>query len=95
MIKSRRHARKTEQVSRPLFPRYMFVLIDSTHQGWHAIRSTFGVSSLIGGDTEPGPAALDPPTVNVYAVPFVSPVTAHDSAPVVEHVAPPGDAVTT
>ena len=55
LIKSRRHARKTEQVSRPLFPRYMFVLIDSTHQGWHAIRSTFGVSSLVGGDTGPTP----------------------------------------
>jgi transcriptional antiterminator RfaH len=55
LLKSRRHARKTEQVSRPLFPRYMFVLIDSTHQGWHAIRSTFGVSSLIGGEAGPMP----------------------------------------
>jgi transcriptional antiterminator RfaH len=54
--KSRRHARKTEQVSRPLFPRYMFVLIDHTHQGWHAIRSTFGVSNLVGGEN--GPVAL-------------------------------------
>jgi transcriptional antiterminator RfaH len=56
LIKSRRHARKTEQVSRPLFPRYMFVLIDSTQQGWHAIRSTFGVSHLVGG--EGGPMAV-------------------------------------
>ena len=56
LIKSRRHARKTEQVSRPLFPRYMFVLIDSTHQGWHAIRSTFGVSNLVGGES--GPTAV-------------------------------------
>jgi transcriptional antiterminator RfaH len=54
--KSRRHARKTEQVSRPLFPRYMLVLIDHTHQGWHAIRSTFGVSNLVGGEN--GPVAL-------------------------------------
>jgi transcriptional antiterminator RfaH len=54
--KSRRHARKTEQVSSPLFPRYMFVLIDHTHQGWHAIRSTFGVSNLVGGEN--GPVAL-------------------------------------
>ena len=53
--KSRRHARKTEKVSRPLFPRYMFVLIDTTHQGWHAIRSTFGVSSLVGGESGPMP----------------------------------------
>ena len=56
LLKSRRHARKTEQVSRPLFPRYMFVLIDHTHQGWHAIRSTFGVSNLVGGDN--GPVAV-------------------------------------
>jgi transcriptional antiterminator RfaH len=56
LIKSRRHARKIERVSRPLFPRYMFVLIDSTHQGWHAIRSTFGVSNLVGGEC--GPMAL-------------------------------------
>jgi transcriptional antiterminator RfaH len=53
LIKSRRHARKTEQVSRPLFPRYMFVLIDTTHQSWHAIRSTFGVTSLVGGENGP------------------------------------------
>jgi transcriptional antiterminator RfaH len=56
MIKSRRHARKTERVSRPLFPCYMFVLIDRTHQGWHAIRSTFGVSNLVG--SENGPIAV-------------------------------------
>jgi transcriptional antiterminator RfaH len=53
LIKLRRHARKTEQVSRPLFPRYMFVLIDSTQQGWYAIRSTFGVSHLVGGENGP------------------------------------------
>jgi len=56
LIKSRRHARKTERVIRPLFPRYMFILIDSTHQGWHSIRSTFGVSSLVG--SEDGPTAV-------------------------------------
>ena len=33
-------------------------------------------------------------TVNVYAVPFVNPVTLTDVAPVVDPVAPPGDAVT-
>jgi hypothetical protein len=38
--------------------------------------------------------ALAAVTVNVYASPFVNPPTVHDSAPVVEHVAPPGEAVT-
>ena len=55
LIKSKRHARKTEKVSRPLFPRYMFILIDSTHQGWHAIRSTIGVTALIGSESGPTP----------------------------------------
>jgi len=55
LLKQRSHARKTEMVSRPLFPRYMFVLIDSSNQGWHAIRSTFGVSSLVGGENGPVP----------------------------------------
>ena len=55
LLKQRRHARKTETVSRPLFPRYLFVLIDHTHQGWHAIRSTFGVADLVGGENGPVP----------------------------------------
>jgi transcriptional antiterminator RfaH len=53
--KQRRHARKTEAVSRPLFPRYMFVRIDTSCQSWHVIRSTFGVSSLVGGESGPIP----------------------------------------
>lgn len=55
MRKQCRHARKTESVSRPLFPRYMFVRIDTSYQSWHAIRSTFGVTSLIGGESGPTP----------------------------------------
>jgi transcriptional antiterminator RfaH len=53
--KRRRHARKTELVSRPLFPRYMFVHLDVANQGWHAIRSTFGVASLVSGQDGPLP----------------------------------------
>lgn len=56
LAKMRRHARKTEKVSTPLFPRYMFVLIDHTQQRWHAIRSTLGVSQLVGGES--GPTAV-------------------------------------
>jgi transcriptional antiterminator RfaH len=55
LLKSRRHARKTEMVSRPLFPRYMFVRLDTSSEGWHAIRSTFGVASLVGGEQGPMP----------------------------------------
>jgi transcriptional antiterminator RfaH len=53
--KRRRHSRKTELVSRPLFPRYMFVHLDMAQQGWHAIRSTFGVASLVSGQDGPLP----------------------------------------
>jgi transcriptional antiterminator RfaH len=54
-LKRRRHARKTDTVRRPLFPRYMFVSIDTDSQGWHAIRSTRGVSALVGGSEGPVP----------------------------------------
>jgi transcriptional antiterminator RfaH len=55
LLKRRRHARKTELVSRPLFPRYMFVQLDTARQGWHAIRSTFGVANLLTDDNGPLP----------------------------------------
>src|SRR6187399_1554549 len=54
-LKRHRHARKTQTVSRPLFPRYMFVRVDPNTQGWRAIASTIGVMTLIGGETGPTP----------------------------------------
>jgi transcriptional antiterminator RfaH len=45
--RTRRHARKTETVTRPLFPRYLFVGLDLARDRWRAIQSTFGVSNLI------------------------------------------------
>jgi transcriptional antiterminator RfaH len=54
--KERRHARRCDIVSAPLFPRYLFVAFDMEYQRWHAIRSTVGVERLIGGTT--GPALL-------------------------------------
>ncbi len=51
----RRHARKTEEVSRPLFPRYMFVELDLKLERWRSIYSTFGVSQLISTGEEPVP----------------------------------------
>ena len=67
LLKQRRHARKTETVCRPLFPRYVFVLIDHTNQGWHAIRSTFGVVSLVGGEN--GPVAVRTEIIEALARP--------------------------
>ena len=51
--KRRRHARKTEMVLAPLFPRYLFVWVDIAKQRWQAIHSTVGVRYLICGDTGP------------------------------------------
>jgi transcriptional antiterminator RfaH len=53
--KSRRHARRTEIVAAPLFPRYMFVSVDVTSQRWRLLRSTIGVSRLICNGDMPAP----------------------------------------
>jgi len=46
-LKRRRHARRTETVPAPLFPRYLFVLFDIATQSWRPIRSTIGVNHLV------------------------------------------------
>jgi transcriptional antiterminator RfaH len=46
-LRSRRHARRTETVARPLFPRYLFVALDVARDRWRAVQSTFGVSNLV------------------------------------------------
>jgi transcriptional antiterminator RfaH len=48
-----RHARKTSQVLRPLFPGYLFVGLDSENAQWRPILSTFGVRSIIRSDDGP------------------------------------------
>jgi transcriptional antiterminator RfaH len=45
--RTRRHARKIETISRPLFPRYLFVCLDLARDRWRAVQSTFGVQSLV------------------------------------------------
>ncbi len=46
-MKRRRHARRTDFVRAPLFPRYLFVAIDRLHQRWRPIISTAGVCDLV------------------------------------------------
>ena len=46
-LKRRRHARRVDIVAAPLFPRYLFVAIDTGAQSWRSIRSTIGVAQLI------------------------------------------------
>ena len=55
IMKRRSHARKVEMINAPLFPRYLFVKIDTASTGWSAIRSTFGVSSLVCFGDAPAP----------------------------------------
>jgi len=51
-LKRRRHARRVDVVAAPLFPRYLFVEIDTAVQRWRSIYSTVGVSRLVcTGDT--------------------------------------------
>lgn len=45
--KVRRHARKTECVLRPMFPRYLFVRLDPECERWRSINGTFGVSYIV------------------------------------------------
>jgi transcriptional antiterminator RfaH len=54
-LRQRRHARRTETVARPLFPRYLFVAADLARDRWRAIQSTFGVSHLVAAGEEPVP----------------------------------------
>ena len=59
-LKSRRHARKFETVLAPLFPRYLFVILDLTRDRWRSVNGTFGVDRLLmrGGEPEPVPCGL-------------------------------------
>lgn len=45
--KRRRHARRVDMVTAPLFPRYLFVAFDRTRDSWRAISSTIGVAQLL------------------------------------------------
>jgi transcriptional antiterminator RfaH len=52
-LRTRRHARRVETVTRPLFPRYLFVTLDLARDRWRAIHSTFGVAHMVGAGDEP------------------------------------------
>lgn len=51
----RRHARRADWVKAPLFPRYLFIEMDSEHTQWRCINSTFGVSRLVCNGDRPAP----------------------------------------
>lgn len=47
ILKMRRHARRVDFRPVPLFPRYLFVHLDTERSLWRAINSTIGVVNLI------------------------------------------------
>jgi transcriptional antiterminator RfaH len=53
ILKRRRHARRVDMVAAPLFPRYMFVIVDLAAQRWRAIQSTIGVTRLVCNGDQP------------------------------------------
>ena len=52
-LKTRRHARKVETISAPLFPRYLFTILDLTCDRWRSINGTFGVERLLMSGAKP------------------------------------------
>ena len=59
-LKNRRHARKVETISAPLFPRYIFVVVDRGRDRWRSINGTLGVDRLLmyGGEPQAVPAGV-------------------------------------
>ena len=51
--KSRRHARKFETVLAPLFPRYLFLILDLTLDPWRSVNGTYGVDRLLMRGSQP------------------------------------------
>jgi transcription elongation factor/antiterminator RfaH len=59
-LKTIRHARKFRMVQAPLFPRYIFIILDLKRDRWLSVRSTIGVSCLFScaGYPIPAPAGI-------------------------------------
>jgi transcriptional antiterminator RfaH len=55
LLRSRRHARRVDTTSAPLFPGYLFVSFDPQSQPWLAINSSFGVRRLLCQGERPRP----------------------------------------
>lgn len=47
MTRTVRHARKLRTIDAPVFPRYLFIVLDLQKDRWRSVNGTFGVASLI------------------------------------------------
>jgi len=57
--KTRRHARKVEEILAPLFPRYLFVGIDLEVDQWRSVQGTRGVSYLLVQNNQPATVPIE------------------------------------
>lgn len=58
-LKSWRHARRFETRLAPVFPRYLFVLLDLDRDRWRSVNGTHGVHQLVmGGEERPAPVPV-------------------------------------
>jgi transcription elongation factor/antiterminator RfaH len=58
VLKTVRHARQLRTVRAPLFPRYLFIILDLGRDRWLSVRSTVGVSHLFICDGRPVPVPV-------------------------------------
>ena len=56
--KTIRHARQLRTVLSPIFPRYLFVILDLERDRWLSVRSTVGVAHLFTQDGRPAPVPI-------------------------------------
>jgi transcription elongation factor/antiterminator RfaH len=54
-VRTIRHARQLRTVVAPLFPCYIFAILDLGRDRWLSVRSTVGVARLVGADDRPLP----------------------------------------
>jgi transcriptional antiterminator RfaH len=59
-LRNRKHARKVETVAAPMFPRYLFVIVDRSRDRWRSINGTIGIERLLmqGGEPQPVPQGV-------------------------------------
>jgi transcription elongation factor/antiterminator RfaH len=64
--RNRRHARRVETISAPLFPRYIFVVLDRSRDRWRSINGTLGIERLLmqGGEPQPVPHGVVESLIN-------------------------------
>lgn len=71
--KTVRHARRTQTVYAPLFPRYLFLVLDLDRDRWRSVLGTLGVSQIILDNGRPKP-------VPIGVVELLGKTVGHDSA---------------